>query len=68
MNPWIMRELAALHYEELKRAADRARANLRQHRGRWPVTPGRDTAYSVPKILAADVLERLAALAAFEDA
>jgi hypothetical protein len=68
MNPWIMRELAALHCEELKRAAGRARANLSQHRGRRPVTPRRDAAYPVPNILAADVLERLAALAAFEDA
>jgi hypothetical protein len=68
VDPRTMRRLVALHCEELKQVADRARANPRRHRGRWPVAPGRDTAYAMPKVLGADVLERLAALAAFEDA
>jgi hypothetical protein len=68
MNPWMMRRLAALHCEELKQVAYRARANPRRRRGRWPAAPGRDTSYPVPKILGADALERLAALVAFEDA
>jgi hypothetical protein len=67
-NPWITPRLVALHCEELKRAAGRARANPRRHRGRRPVPPGRDTAYAVPNILGADVLQRLAALVAFDDA
>jgi hypothetical protein len=61
-NSWILRRHAAIHCEELKQLADRARANPRRHRGRRPVTPERDTAYAVPKILGPDVLERLAAL------
>jgi hypothetical protein len=68
MNPWIMRELAALHCQELRQAGDRARANPRRHRGRRPAAPRRDTAYPAPHILGADVLERLAALVAFADA
>jgi hypothetical protein len=68
MNPWIMQRLAALHCEALNRDADRARANPRRHRERWPAAPQRDTTCPVPKILGADVLERLAALAALEDA
>jgi hypothetical protein len=66
-DPWTMRRLVALHCEELKQAAGRTRANPR-HRGRWPVPSRRDTANTVPKSLGADVLERLAALVAFEDA
>lgn len=68
MNPWMMLRLTALRCEELKQVADRAGANPRRHRGRWAAAPGRDTAYPVPKILGSDVLERLAALVAFEDA
>jgi hypothetical protein len=68
MNPWITRRLVALHRGELNQQADRARANPGRHRGRWPAPPGRDTAHAVAKILGADVLERLAAVAAFEDA
>jgi hypothetical protein len=67
-NPWIMRRLADIHCEELKRAAARARANPRRHPGRWPAAPGRDTAYAAPTILGAGVLERLAALVSFDDA
>jgi len=67
-NPWIMRRVVARHCEELKQAADRARANPRRHRGRSPTAPGRDSAYPVPAILGADALERLAALVAFDDA
>jgi hypothetical protein len=67
-NPWTMHRLAALHGQELKRAAGRARANPRRHRGRWPAPPERGTASAVPKTLGADVLERLAALVALDDA
>jgi hypothetical protein len=68
MNPWMMRRLAALHCEELNRAADRARANPGRHRGRRPAAPRPHPAYPMPKPLGADVLERLAALVALEDA
>jgi hypothetical protein len=68
MNPWMIRELAALHGAELKQAAGRARANPRRRRGRRPAPPGRDTVHALPQILGADVLERLAALVVFEDA
>jgi hypothetical protein len=66
MNPWVMGRLVALRCEELKRVADQARANPRRYRDRWQVAPARATAYAVPKILGADVLERLAALVAFD--
>jgi hypothetical protein len=67
-NPWIMQRLVALHGEELKRVADRARANPKPHRGRRPAALERGAPYAAPKILGANVLERLAALVSFEDA
>jgi hypothetical protein len=65
---WTMRRLVAFRCQELKEAAERARANPRRHRQRRPAPAARATAYPAPTILGADLLERLAALVAFDDA
>jgi hypothetical protein len=68
MNPWLMQRLVALHCEELRRVADRARANPRRQQRRLPLALGRHRPYPVPDFLGGEVLERLAALVVLEDA